>query len=220
MLVYIEGNIGSGKSTFVDLLKKNVKSIKEKKLALITEPVDEWLNLKDQDGRNILEHFYEDQEKWSFAFQMNSFISRIHRIEQEKADINIVERSVFTDKYCFAKNCYESGKMTKIEYDTYCRWNDWLVNHFNVIPNGYIYLRTTPEICNERINGRNREGEEGIPIQYLQKLHDNHDEWIRVIEKGKNIPVLEIDVSDNYLNNEKEQQILIEKVLDFIKSLH
>ena len=138
MLVYVEGNIGSGKSTFVDLLEKNVKSIKEKKLALITEPVDEWLNLKDHDGRNILEHFYEDQEKWSFAFQMNSFISRIHRIEQEKADINIVERSVFTDKYCFAKNCYESGKMTKIEYDTYCRWNDWLVNHFNVIPNGSI----------------------------------------------------------------------------------
>lgn len=217
MLVYIEGNIGSGKSTFLELLKR-ILSKKEKygNISFITEPVDEWLQLNDHDGRNILEHFYEDQEKWSFAFQMNSFISRIHRITNEKSDINIVERSVFTDRYCFAKNCYESGKMTKIEYDIYCRWNDWLVDHFKVVPNGYIYLRTTPQICNERINGRNREGEDGIPINYLQKLHDNHDEWLR---NNENVPVLEIDVSNNYLSDESSQAELARKVLEFINKI-
>ena len=53
---------------------------------------------------------------------MNSFISRIQRVMEQRKDdntVNFVERSIFTDKYCFAENCYESGMMDKIEYDIY-----------------------------------------------------------------------------------------------------
>ena len=82
------------------------------------------------DGKNILERFYEDQDRWSFTFQMNSFISRAHRIqktfesikESGKEPLLLVERSIYTDRHCFAKNCYESGKMTKMEYDIYCKF--------------------------------------------------------------------------------------------------
>ena len=94
-IVYIEGNIGTGKSTFVDLLQNHIKEFEKNERyqpKLIQEPVDEWMTTFDADGKNILERFYEDQDRWSFTFQMNSFISRAHRIQDTR------DKSSYTDK--------------------------------------------------------------------------------------------------------------------------
>ncbi len=48
MLISIEGNIGSGKSTLVEYLKSLNKYI------FVDEPVNEWLSIKDKDGMNAL----------------------------------------------------------------------------------------------------------------------------------------------------------------------
>ena len=115
MIIYVEGNIGSGKSTFINLLDKYYKNENKE---VIQEPVDEWMTLKDENGKNLLERFYDNQDKWSFAFQMNSFISRVKKItDADRNKILFIERSVFTDKHCFAENCYESGKMTLLLSD-------------------------------------------------------------------------------------------------------
>ena len=136
MLFYIEGNIGTGKTTFINLLISYLSRFHEinHDAQVTLEPVDEWMDTEDSDGQNILQKFYGDQEKWSFAFQMNSFISRVKKVQDDyfspsKDDMKkilFVERSIYTDRHCFAKLCYESGKMTKLEYDVYCKWNDWL----------------------------------------------------------------------------------------------
>ena len=49
MLIYIEGNIGTGKSTFVEKLTSYLPKLKELNVdpKLILEPVDEWLETKD-----------------------------------------------------------------------------------------------------------------------------------------------------------------------------
>ena len=79
------------------------------------------------------------------CFSINCFISRINKIENSKngeysnSKIYFIERSVFTDKYCFALNCYESGKMNKIEYDIYCKWHEWLVDKFDVMPDVHLF---------------------------------------------------------------------------------
>ena len=106
---------------------------------------------------------------------MNSFISRIRVMEQRKDDntVNFVERSIFTDKYCFAENCY--GMMDKIEYDI-CRWHDWLQTAFDIAPNAYIYLKTDPKISERIAKSRDEEG--GIPIEYLTTLHEKHNKWM------------------------------------------
>ena len=192
--IYIEGNIGTGKTTFLQkILSKHFS------YPVVTEPVDQWMSLKDEKGKDLLSHFYEDQEKWSFGFQMNSFISRIQKVEEAKKQepLAFIERSVYTDRYCFAKNCYESGKMNKIEYDIYCRWHDWLLGSFDVAPKAFIYLRVDPEVSYERIKKRSRNGEETIPLEYLKTLHELHDKWLNR-EKEKGIPVLTIDLSEEY----------------------
>ena len=213
MNIYIEGNIGSGKTTFVDTLKKRYEN--NKNYSCITEPVEEWLSLKDKDNKSILEKFYEDQNKWSFAFQMNSFISRTHKVSNDNSPIKFIERSVYTDKYCFATNCYNMGNMNKIEYDIYCKWHDWLCDNFKVKPSGFIYLKTEPTVSFDRIKKRSRTGESDIPLDYLELLHTNHEEWMKQ-ETQNGIPVLYIDVTENFYNNEEKLKEILDSIDSFI----
>ena len=82
LIFSIEGNIGSGKSTLVNLLNKNILSIDNKTVVFIQEPVDIWNSIKDKNGTTILEKFYENQEKYAFSFQMMAYISRIHILKE------------------------------------------------------------------------------------------------------------------------------------------
>lgn len=211
MNIYIEGNIGTGKSTFLEFLKNNLGN---NNCSYIQEPVDQWIALKDSQGKNILEYFYEDQDKWSFAFQMNSFISRIKKIEDHKKEINLIERSVYTDRYCFALNCFNEGKMTEIEYNIYCKWHDWLCNRFPVKPQGLIYLKNSATECDRRIKERSRSAESGIPLDYLEKLGQLHDKWL-----NKESNVLEIELEYGIYENKEKMDEILEKVKCFIKQV-
>ena len=48
----------------------------------------------------------------------------------------------------------------------------------NLVPEGFIYLRTTAETCMRRLKSRARGEETGIELQYLQTLHDKHETWL------------------------------------------
>jgi deoxyguanosine kinase len=68
IIVSIEGNIGSGKSTLLAKLREIYEN--DVNVVFLKEPVDEWEKIKDENGVSILEKFYEDQNKYSFPFQM------------------------------------------------------------------------------------------------------------------------------------------------------
>ena len=59
--VVVEGNIGAGKTTFLQPFKKN-----ENLVQVVTEPVEKWRNLQ---GHNLLQKMYENPKRWSFEFQ-------------------------------------------------------------------------------------------------------------------------------------------------------
>ena len=67
-IVSIEGNIGSGKSTLLSNLKNHFNK-NNNHVIFLKEPVDEWSNIKDENGITILEKFYSDQDKYSFHFK-------------------------------------------------------------------------------------------------------------------------------------------------------
>jgi deoxyadenosine/deoxycytidine kinase len=174
-IISIEGNIGSGKSTIVQNLKKYSKS----DYIFVQEPVDEWKTICDESGESILSHFYKDNKRYSFQFQMMAYISRLNIlrniIKTNPNAIIITERCLFTDKYVFAKMLYESGNMTKIEYDIYNKWFETFITDIPI--DGIFYVKTTPEICEERIKRRNRNGE-NIPLNYLNTCHEYHERWL------------------------------------------
>jgi deoxyadenosine/deoxycytidine kinase len=176
-IITIEGNIGSGKSTLLEFLK-NELIISNQKIIFMKEPVDEWEDIKDSNGKTMLQKFYENQEKYSFPFQMMAYISRLKllkdTVEQNPNAIIISERSLYTDKYVFAKMLYESSKIEDVNYQIYCKWFDTFVKDYPIA--GIIYVKTDPEICHDRIAKRSRLGESSIPLDYLvscDKYHNN-----------------------------------------------
>merc|ERR1711998_593781 len=175
-LISIEGNIGSGKSTILKLLKQNC----DKSIIFIDEPVSEWQNIKDSSGHNILELFYGNKKKYSFAFQILAYITRLRKIldviKNNQNNVIIMERSIYTDKFVFAKMLYENGFIEEIEWKTYNYWFDTFKSSTQL--NGIIYVNTEPEICFQRIKKRNRNGESNITIDYLNECHQKHLNWI------------------------------------------
>lgn len=84
MLISIEGNIGTGKTTLL-------KSLQNNKYKHVYEPVDEW-------GK-WLKLFYEDKRN-AFGFNMKI----LHSYHKKLKDENIIsERSPFTSKEIFYK---------------------------------------------------------------------------------------------------------------------
>lgn len=58
----IEGNIGAGKSIFVDKLRGLDLDME---INIVPEPVNVWTNYNNH---NYLQYFYENPGKWTFPF--------------------------------------------------------------------------------------------------------------------------------------------------------
>ena len=71
-IIFVEGNIGTGKTTFLNLVQEHVDNVQ-----CILEPVDKWTGLSDSSGKNILHYFYENMEKYTYSFQSYAFLSRV-----------------------------------------------------------------------------------------------------------------------------------------------
>ena len=194
----IDGNIGSGKSTIYaslqDLYKDNDAVI------FVPEPVSQWEKIKDESGKTMLQLFYADQEKYAFAFQMMAYISRLSIlrkiVEENKVNgrdiVIITERTLYTDKYIFAKMLFDQGKIEDVEYQIYLTWFDEFAKDFPL--NNVIYVKTSPEKCYERVHKRAREGEEIIPLAYLEDCHRYHEEFL---DKDTGIQVEQLIIDGN-----------------------
>tara|TARA_B100001769_G_scaffold270876_1_gene262774 strand:- start:2139 stop:3206 length:1068 start_codon:yes stop_codon:yes gene_type:complete len=204
----IEGNIGSGKSTIIKILKEHFKE--DDRIIFLLEPVDEWNTIHDNDNKTILENYYENKNKYAFTFQMMAYISRLSQLKKALNDgyeYIITERSITTDKHVFAKMLYDSGEIEKIEFDIY---NKWFEHFIGDIPDiNYIYINTTTIIAESRVIQRGRNGENKISFDYLQKCYNYHNNWLSNISN-----VLEINGNIN-INDEPSY---IEQIKDlFIK---
>ena len=178
-IFFIEGNIGSGKSTFL----KNIQQYSSIANAqYLQEPVDIWKETKDSDGKNILDHFYLDMEKFCYSFQSFAFITRIIQldsIDPQKAHI-FIERSVFCDRNVFAAAAKDSGLLSEIDWIIYNTWFTTMTKKYSSIFGHarYIYLKCSPQTAMERIRQRSRSEESGISIEYLTALHQKHEDWL------------------------------------------
>jgi deoxyadenosine/deoxycytidine kinase len=218
-VITIEGNIGSGKSTLLENLKQEFSS--DASIIFMKEPVDEWEEIKDANGNTMLQKFYENQEKYSFPFQMMAYISRLkllkETIENYPNATIITERSLYTDKYVFAKMLYETNNIEDVNYQIYCKWFDTFVKDYPIT--GIIYVKADPNICHDRIAKRSRVGESNIPLDYLISCDKYHDDMLDIENQlmSKNQVVLDGNV--DIFENKDVLNIWTQNIKDFIRKL-
>ena len=77
---------------------------------------------------------------------MNAFITRLKLLEKAFEDfpdsLVISERTVQTDRNCFAKQLYESGNIDELEWELYDQWYHWLLDKTKLKPSAIIYLKS------------------------------------------------------------------------------
>uniref|UniRef100_UPI0037E8FEA0 deoxyguanosine kinase, mitochondrial isoform X1 n=2 Tax=Semicossyphus pulcher TaxID=241346 RepID=UPI0037E8FEA0 len=241
--VSIEGNIAVGKSTFAKLLQSACLDWE-----VVAEPVSKWQNLesgtsKGKDGvppqpivSNLLQMMYQDPQRWSYTFQTYSCMSRLRTqlqppparlLSSEGLPVQVYERSVYSDRYIFALSMFELGCINSTEWAVYQDWHSLLVEQFGhqVELEGIIYLRAPPKKCMERLELRGRAEETGVKLDYLDKLHVQHEKWLVEkstelhFEKLKQIPVLQLDASVEFQRDPEVREQFITKVKNFFCSL-
>lgn len=186
--VVVEGNIGSGKSTFLKHFEKS-----ESKVEVVTEPVEMWRNLN---GHNLLKQMYEDPARSCFSLQTYAQLTFVqNHLKKTDKTVKLMERSLYSAKYCFVENLKRSGVMSDSEYEVLTRWFDFLVTNQDIDlgVDLIIYLRTHPEVARERIKARGRGEEHLISMEYLQQLHDLHESWLVKENPPLIAPVIVVD---------------------------
>lgn len=177
-VIAIEGNIGIGKSTLLNALKRRFEN--DVSVALVDEPVALW------EEHGLLEAMYTDTIN-RCAFQVMAVTTRytslLDAVLRSEADVIITERSIFSDRACFAKVNLTAGSPDETAYGV---THDALVNSLpEDLRLGTVLLQAPRAVITERIAKRGRAQEEakddgnggsggGIPDEYLAALDDAH----------------------------------------------
>jgi deoxyadenosine/deoxycytidine kinase len=163
MKIAIEANIGCGKTTLLNTINKN-----HPKLPIFLEPVD-------TDWKEGLDMFYKDNERWGFAFNL-TVLKTYHGFytKDNNTPLSLYERSPLSCYHVFSKLQFEAGRMTDYEHNLF----DYIYKSMSWTPDVVIYIQTPPEVCFERMNNRGRECESGVPLEYLQSVHNKYEQLV------------------------------------------
>ncbi|KAH7568213.1 hypothetical protein JRO89_XS07G0262000 [Xanthoceras sorbifolium] len=158
----VEGNISVGKTTFLQRIANETLELRDL-VEIVPEPIDKWqdvglttsiywvLIMMRQKGMPILPE-----------------LCLCHKVMQERDSsagikpLRLMERSVFSDRMVFVRAVHEAKYMNEMEISIYDSWFDPVVSVLpGLIPDGFIYLRATPDTCHKRMMLRKRTEEGG-----------------------------------------------------------
>ncbi|MFV0530822.1 MAG: deoxynucleoside kinase [Flavobacteriales bacterium] len=196
MHVAVAGNIGAGKTTLTKLLAKHYK----------------WVpHFEDVETNPYLNDFYDNMSRWSFNLQvyfLNSRFSQIKKIRESGKKI-IQDRTIYEDAHIFAPNLYEMGLMSERDYNNYKSLFE-LMESFVEAPDLLIYLRGSIASLVSQIHKRGRDYENSISIDYLSRLNDRYENWIKSYDKGK---LLIIDIDNlNFVDKKEDLGLVVDKI--------
>jgi|UniRef100_A0A6C0JPD1 deoxyadenosine/deoxycytidine kinase len=172
-LITIDGNIGCGKTSVLNYLHKFYK------YPVDLEPVEEW--------QPYLDKMYQNKEN-TFNFQIRIWLDRCWIQNKNDNNTIIVERSPLFIKKVFIELALKQNLITEDEFNILIN----LHNKTNALwdNNIYIYLRSNPDSCINRIKKRNRKSEDNISLDYLQKIDEFSENIIKTIN---NIIIIDVE---------------------------
>jgi deoxyadenosine/deoxycytidine kinase len=174
-LLWVEGIIGCGKTTFTKEVGKRLN------LRVLQEPVD---------SNPYLEPFYKDPKKYAFAMQIYLLHKRFAMQQLASMEATgvggyegaILDRSLAGDRV-FAKLHRDAGNIEHLDWQNYEECYGIMCRTL-LPPTRFIFLDVQPETAYERMKNRNRDAEAGVPLEYLQQLRDGYQELIEEAERG------------------------------------
>ena len=219
--IVIDGVISAGKTTLIKLIENTINSntditnsdicyensvnqlntLKKLKIKAIFEPVELWTDT------GALEYFYKDIDKNCYEFQTYTYITRINSVINEiyntqDADIYILERSIWTDRYVFMELLKDTvGPLRMAMYNQWCDLWSYILP---LRVDKWVFLDTSLNESLRRIHIRNRSSETGISIGYQTQLYNKHIEFYNtLISQDKNVVIIDKTLMNSDFINDK-----------------
>jgi deoxyadenosine/deoxycytidine kinase len=196
MHIAIAGNIGAGKTTLTNLLAKQFKWEPQFE-EVITNP--------------YLDDFYTQMERWSFNLQIYFLNTRFRQILsiRESGKSVIQDRTIYEDAFIFAPNLHDMGLMTGRDFENYKSLFE-LMESLVAPPDLMIYLRSSIPNLVKQIHKRGRSYENGISIDYLNRLNERYEDWIKGYDKGK-LLIFDVDNLD-FVDNPEDLGSIVNRI--------
>ena len=190
-----DGNIGAGKTTILNYIHANHN------IYIDLEPIDKW--------KPFLDDIYVNKQKF-FNFQIRVWLDRSWIQEKDNNSVIVMERSPY-----FIRNTFNQSMMNNnlINLQENTIMNE-LYDKTDIIwkSNYYIYIRSSPEKCLERIMERGRENEMAIDIDYLTEIHTLHEKtYLKGISEGRNIICIDVE--------NKEIEEIANEIITYVKKI-
>lgn len=194
--IAVAGNIGAGKSTLTSMLAKQYN----------------WeAQFEDVENNPYLNDFYDDMPRWSFNLQIYFLNSRYQQIIEIKNNPKTViqDRTIYEDAEIFAPNLHKMGLMSSRDFENYKSLYNTIISQIKA-PDLLIYLKNSIPKLVDNIQKRGRDYEDNIRLDYLKRLNEFYDSWIKNYKQGK---VLIIDCDDlNFVENQEDITSIYNKV--------
>jgi len=208
LVVCTEGNVGSGKSSFL----KRFHGMEE--VEILPEPVEEW---RDVSGFNLLKMMYEQSSKWLFQFQSYCTLTLLQQHMSAQGRLKIMERSLYSSRNIFIEHLQRVGLLHRLEVHILDKWINCLFNVDSIKTDVdlFIYLRCNPEIAYGRMLERGRAEEKEMPLSYLESLHLLHETWL--VEERESLPAPVVYIDAN--KTQEELNVDFERILERIDNM-
>ena len=183
--IAIAGNIGAGKTTLTTKLGRHFN----------------WeVHYETTETNPYLRDFYADMQRWSFNLQIYFLNSRYQQILGIlNGDTTVVQdRTIYEDAYIFAPNLHDMGLMTARDFQNYFELFRTMSSQIQP-PDLLIYLRASIPTLVAHIQARGREYEGNMSLDYLKRLNERYEEWIKGYTEGKLLIINsdEVDFENN-----------------------
>jgi deoxyadenosine/deoxycytidine kinase len=191
--VAVAGNIGAGKTTLSEMLSRHYR----------------WQVLyEDTETNPYLSDFYNDMHRWSFNLQVYFLNSRYRQILDIKSGQHTViqDRTIYEDAHIFAPNLHDMGLMSTRDFNNYFDLFEIMSKQVGA-PDLLIYLKAGIPTLVSHIHSRGREYEGSMSLDYLKRLNQRYEDWIRGYNEGP-LLVVNIDELDFKKNAEDFGQII------------
>lgn len=181
----IEGNIGTGKTTFVQLINQ------EYNCEMILEEFQD---------NPFLPLFYKDRDRYAFSVELFFMTERYKQLQRQLVNQGLFHEFTIAD-YSFVKSLlFAKNNLIEEEYRLFQQLWQVLNSPFPK-PDILVYFhRSIDQLC-RMIDERGREYEKLIQPDYLLTIQNTYFDYFKNI---LTFPVLIIDLNDvNFIDNKK-----------------
>ncbi|MGX1024053.1 2-amino-4-hydroxy-6-hydroxymethyldihydropteridine diphosphokinase [Psychroflexus sp. MBR-150] len=195
--ICIEGNIGAGKTTFVEMM---------------AEDFDAKLILERFKENPFLPQFYKDPKRYAFPTEMSFLADRHQQLVDDITQLDLFSNFSIADYDLYKSLIFARITLKDQEFKLYKKVFDIMYRNITK-PDLYVYFYQNTERLLENIHKRGRSYEQDINADYLEKINQGYLNFIKNENRFKT-KILDISELD-FVDKREDYLKLVGDILNF-----